>query len=62
MKKGLYYVPSVDKIVYISKVKNYEDLYSPPFSIVTYETNEGVYPKTLICDINLSVMIYLGPL
>lgn len=61
MKKGLYYIPTADRIVYISKVQNYEDLYNPPFSIVTYETDKKAYPKTLIKGIYLSSMVYLGP-
>lgn len=61
MKKGLYYIPAHDKLVYLSKVSNYEDMFSPPFAIVTYETDKKAYPKTLIRGFNMSAMVYLGP-
>ena len=46
--KGVYYLPSTDKIILISKCEYYEDLFNPAFSIVTWEQEEGIYHKTLI--------------
>lgn len=47
-KSGLYYIKNADKLIYISKVRYFEDLFNPPFSIVTWEQENKVYKKVLI--------------
>jgi len=46
--KGVYYLPSADMLLLISKVEFYEDMFTKPFSIVTWESFKGVYKKVLI--------------
>jgi len=47
-KPGVYYLPRADAIWLVEKIECYEDLYSPPFSIVSVVILKGSYKKVLI--------------
>lgn len=47
-KPGVYYIPSANKIWAVTKVDYYEDLFNPPFSIISCWTDGKFYEKCLI--------------
>lgn len=61
-KKGVYYIPSADKIWVVDKVEYYEDIFNPEFSIVSVWVEGGFYPKTLITKDQFSRFVFIGDL
>lgn len=59
---GLYYIPSADKLILITKCEYYEDLFNPAFSIVTWEQKDGVWPKCLITNDQFYRFVRIGSL
>lgn len=48
LTKGIYMGKKSGTIFMVRNVKMYEDLWTEPMAIVTYEVESGVYDKTLI--------------
>lgn len=46
--KGVYFIPTADKIIIITKCEYYEDIFRPPFSIVTWIQDDREVEKVLI--------------
>ena len=47
---GTYYIPISDKLIQVTKCEYYEDLFNPPFAIVTWVDNNGIFEKCLITE------------
>ena len=61
LTNGIYYLPSTDTLIILSKVENYEDLNSE-FSIVTWEHERAIVEKVLITNDQYKRFIFIGEL
>lgn len=61
MRKGIYYIPRTDNIIYLSEIQHYEDL-SSEFIICTWEYFAGVFKKTIITSDQFKSFKWIGSL
>lgn len=59
---GIYYIASADKLILITKVEHYEDNFTKPFSIVTWEQENSIYEKVLITSDQFKRFFRIGTL
>lgn len=62
MNKGVYYNPKTDEVMVFTNVKKYEDIFSPPFYILTWEYRGKSYPKTMITQKQTKLFKRIGSL
>lgn len=59
---GIYYLPSVDKIVIITNCHYYSDVFNVPFSIVTWEQEDRICKQCLIEQYQFNEFVKIGVL
>lgn len=61
--KGVYYIPSSDKVIAISRVEYFPKEITPtPCSLVTWVDDKGKFPKTMIRENQFKQFVRIGEL